>query len=239
MKHCGRNTLVLVKQINTHMRDGIYLYGQVICNSATNKAHGIELLGRPAHYTGDIEQYFRSLDHRRAAGWTQWQLERATNIMQQTGLQVNVNVDTLTLTGLDFSGYASSRLGIEFTYTQQLPTPDQIMQVRKQLPRCQMILDDYKLDSGLFTGKHEYAFSMFDIIKLDISVMEKIRSRSYEIGLIRSMIKVLLMNNVEIIIEGVETEHDVSLVRDLGIQYAQGFYYGKPKLLADLIDEFT
>ena len=42
-------------------------------------------------------------------------------------------------------------------------------------------------------------------------------------------------NQLSMIVEGIETEADLAMIKGLGIQYAQGYYFGKPAQAEQLI----
>jgi len=42
---------------------------------------------------------------------------------------------------------------------------------------------------------------------------------------------------VEIIAEGLETADDVRTLRDLGCQFAQGYYFGKPASESEILNQ--
>ena len=74
------------------------------------------------------------------------------------------------------------------------------------------------------------AVSEFEIeqIKLDISLISKIGKDPRADGIARCVIQLARDLDLNVVAEGVETERQYELIRDLGCDAAQGFYLGRP-----------
>ncbi len=67
-----------------------------------------------------------------------------------------------------------------------------------------------------------------DILKIDrIFIHNAARSETY-LNILKSIIAMAHSLNMDIVAEGVETQEEISLVRELQCEYIQGFYYSKP-----------
>jgi len=69
------------------------------------------------------------------------------------------------------------------------------------------------------------------IIKLDMSLISNIDQDKKKQSLVAALIAFGQMSAVQIIAEGVETEAEYSQLRQLGIEYFQGFYFSRPSAL--------
>jgi EAL domain-containing protein (putative c-di-GMP-specific phosphodiesterase class I) len=68
-----------------------------------------------------------------------------------------------------------------------------------------------------------------DIIKFDISLVRGVGDRdSPRYRLLSSLNKLVQEMGIETLAEGVETEHDAIACKDIGINYFQGYFYGRP-----------
>jgi len=67
-----------------------------------------------------------------------------------------------------------------------------------------------------------------DLVKLDISLVRVIESDNAMRLLCRDMLAHLRSRGVQVVAEGIETEAQHALMRDLGCDYGQGWLYGRP-----------
>jgi diguanylate cyclase (GGDEF)-like protein/PAS domain S-box-containing protein len=75
-----------------------------------------------------------------------------------------------------------------------------------------------------------------DGIKIDRSFVTDILHDTADQGIVRTIIALAENFNLLVIAEGVETEQQVRMLRTLGCQYLQGFYFSRP-IPEDLIEE--
>lgn len=82
------------------------------------------------------------------------------------------------------------------------------------------------------------------VIKLDRSFLLNQEDRNRQVKIMRGIVKLTEELDAQIVCEGVETETDVSLMKEIGAYVAQGYFYSKPvpeaefeaKLAADFPD---
>lgn len=67
-----------------------------------------------------------------------------------------------------------------------------------------------------------------DIVKVDIKYVAGIAVDSQKQRLLRRLVKVVQALGAELVAEGVESRDDLEVVRDMGVQYAQGYLWGYP-----------
>ena len=67
-----------------------------------------------------------------------------------------------------------------------------------------------------------------NIIKLDREFLNETVSSEKGIAIIKYTVAMSKQLNMEVIAEGVENEHQVELLKNLGCSYAQGFHFSKP-----------
>lgn len=66
------------------------------------------------------------------------------------------------------------------------------------------------------------------VIKLDRSFLLNQKNRERQVAVMRGIVKLADELNAQIVCEGVETDNDVELMREIGANVAQGYYYSKP-----------
>ncbi len=72
-----------------------------------------------------------------------------------------------------------------------------------------------------------------DVIKLDRSFVSSINADRKSQALVRSMVAVAQALQLKVVAEGIETESEELFMKGLGVEYVQGFLYGKPMPAAD------
>jgi cyclic di-GMP phosphodiesterase Gmr len=72
-----------------------------------------------------------------------------------------------------------------------------------------------------------------DVIKLDRSFVSSINADKKSQALVRSMVAVAQALQLKVVAEGIETESEELFMKGLGVEYVQGYLYGKPMPAAD------
>ncbi len=70
-----------------------------------------------------------------------------------------------------------------------------------------------------------------DIIKIDGSLVKNIESSKFSVSIVKSIILFAREQGLCVIAEYVENETIFNILKDLGVEYFQGYYFGKPELL--------
>jgi len=106
--------------------------------------------------------------------------------------------------------------------------PKSIKQLQGQLHDLEMLLvyDDFGAGQARLL---ELADVPPHFLKFDQSLIRNIdQARPARVRLLQGLVKLALGLGINIIAEGLETQIEVDLCRDLGFQYGQGFFFGKP-----------
>jgi EAL domain-containing protein (putative c-di-GMP-specific phosphodiesterase class I) len=69
--------------------------------------------------------------------------------------------------------------------------------------------------------------------KLDISVVSGIDTDDLRQALVAGLVYFALRSGCHLIAEGVETENEVTALRRLGVEFAQGYLFGRPEPIVD------
>ena len=123
-------------------------------------------------------------------------------------------------------GVPLRNLGVEVTESGLLSGPEDM--------RC---LDEFR-DMGVRiamddfgTGYSSLAYLMnihIDVLKIDKIFVDAIGTEAATSSVISHMIRMAKELHLPIVAEGVETEEQAAFLRENGVQYAQGYYFGKP-----------
>jgi EAL domain-containing protein (putative c-di-GMP-specific phosphodiesterase class I) len=72
-----------------------------------------------------------------------------------------------------------------------------------------------------------------DILKMDIAFIRNIESSTKDLRLVELIVDIARYLNVPVIAEGVETENQLRLLKDVGCDIVQGYYFSRPLPAAD------
>ncbi|BFU78820.1 hypothetical protein ALC152_20350 [Arcobacter sp. 15-2] len=85
-------------------------------------------------------------------------------------------------------------------------------------------------DFGTGYSNYEYLISLqADYLKIDGSITKLIVSDSRTLDVVKSIVEFARKSDIKIIAEFVSDEEIDKILREIGVDYAQGFYYGKPQ----------
>ena len=89
----------------------------------------------------------------------------------------------------------------------------------------------FALDDLADIGSKTFKFASLkpSFFKIDIGLISGIAYNQLNQEIVRQMVRLCLMNNSMIIAEGVEHKADLDFVKKMGIHYAQGFYFARPR----------
>lgn len=125
------------------------------------------------------------------------------------------------------SGMASSRFVLELSERDVVTEVAALLQAASRLREAgiRIALDDF--------GNAHSNFEMWlelkpDYVKIDRYLVDGLRGSAARLVVVRSLVDVAHATGTDLIAEGIEHEDDVRLLRDLGIRYGQGFFFGRP-----------
>lgn len=114
--------------------------------------------------------------------------------------------------------------------------------------------NDYKLLSRVISAlkREGFLFSMddygtgysnmqailslnLDVVKIDKSILWGAEKSKFGYILLENTVRMIRQMQREILVEGVETAAQIELLRAIGVDYLQGFYFSKPIPLPDLL----
>lgn len=114
---------------------------------------------------------------------------------------------------------------------------------------------DYELLSGVVTDlkSHGFRFAMddygtgysnmqsifsldFDVVKIDKSILWGAEETELGRIILGNSVRMIDQMNRQILVEGVETKEQVELLKDLNVDYLQGYYFSKPIPKSEFIE---
>lgn len=231
-------------------RDELHVeYQPVVSSSSDHTLNGFEALVRwnnaklgsvsPFHFISVAE------DARLIVPIGNWVLRRACKDAVQwpgnTKVAVNISVDQLSSTGfvqsvsdaLQESGLPAWRLELEVTegiFLRDGGTATQILNQIRDMG-IKLSLDDFG------TGYSSLGYlrnNRFDTIKIDRSfVTGAAQNKAESLAIIRAVVALCESLGLATTAEGVETEHELAMIQQLGCTKIQGYYFGRPMVFED------
>lgn len=67
-----------------------------------------------------------------------------------------------------------------------------------------------------------------EVVKLDRSLVAGLNSDTRLMTLVRCIVQLCTDLGAQVVAEGIETEAELGAIRDAGVRFAQGFYFGRP-----------
>jgi PAS domain S-box-containing protein len=220
----------------------LVLHSQPILNLATNSIHQEELLVRmrggggledlvmPGEFLPPAERF--GLVHE----IDRWVVAEAVKLSKQRPVEVNLSGKSigdahliqLLETQIRSEGADPVNLIFEITETAAAENLEAARDFAWRLRAlgCGFALDDFGTGYGTFAYLKHLPVTF---IKIDIEFVRYLAIDPSDQKIVKSIIAVAKNFGVQTIAEGVEHQTTLDLLRDLGVDYAQGFLIGEPK----------
>ena len=118
-------------------------------------------------------------------------------------------------------------LRLEITESLVMENPEKATAVLRELAEAGagLALDDFGTGYSSLSYLNQFTF---DTIKIDRSFLRASGENGTGSVILRSIVALAHELGKNVVVEGIETEDDVGLLRTIGCEYGQGFYYGEP-----------
>ena len=152
-------------------------------------------------------------------------------------LAINVPPEILGRGGLEYAAYKANLLAVRNRVVLEITErgiPDQLgLEELRQMAASDVMIamDDVALDSANLLLLSRMPV---DLIKLDCGFVAKLDA-SDACGALERLRALIGAGRHLVVAEGVEREEQARLLRDAGVQFAQGWLYSKPLSAADFI----
>jgi diguanylate cyclase (GGDEF)-like protein len=122
----------------------------------------------------------------------------------------------------------ASRFFLEITESEIISHLDRAREVLQSIKDMgvQIALDDFGAD---FSSLAYLKKLPVDFLKIDGSFMRDLVNNSFNQAIIRGIREVAEIKNIRTIAEYVENQDQMDLLAELGVDYVQGFFIGKPR----------
>lgn len=151
--------------------------------------------------------------------------------------RISVNISGVTILQQDVVGkiakvlreygIKAGELEIEITESAFIEDTEEVLQKIKELKKYGLIISMDDFGTGI-SSLNRLKELPIDILKLDRGLIIGAIDTEKGIVILKNTIGMAQELDMEIIAEGVETEHQAELLRSLGCHAAQGYYFTKP-----------
>jgi EAL domain-containing protein (putative c-di-GMP-specific phosphodiesterase class I) len=164
-------------------------------------------------------------------------LRRAADYLDEVSGYVAMNVSPGTLLTRDctelLTEFRLDRVVLELSEHDQVADYPALMAVLDPLRAAGMRLAIDDVGAGFSSLRHIIVTAP-DVIKLDRSIVDGVSCDPVLTSLVRSLVDFAGGCEARVVAEGVETAADADVLRTLGVDYGQGWHYGRPGPATDL-----
>jgi EAL domain-containing protein (putative c-di-GMP-specific phosphodiesterase class I) len=126
------------------------------------------------------------------------------------------------------SGVSSRLLGLEMTESSLVPDHGTALEVLSSLRRLgvSLLMDDF--GTG-YSSLHHLHSLPFDVLKIDRSFVSRMTEQSDQpLQIVRTIVELARVLGMDVVAEGIETQEQYALLRQLGCRFGQGFLFSRP-----------
>ncbi len=163
-------------------------------------------------------------------------LTRLGDVPDGAGLTVNLSPDMLDdelLLELVERTDGAERLVLEITERQAVAAEAQVAAALARWRACGVTFAVDDVGAG-HAGLGQLALVRPEYLKLDRTVVQGMRESPDRATFVRSLTEYVQSSHTRVVAEGIETDADLTAVRDAGIELVQGFLLGRPTMTLDV-----
>jgi len=128
---------------------------------------------------------------------------------------------------LDKSALTSGLLTLELTESTLLTSDERVAKTLETIKGLGVVLALDDFGTGYASLSYLRQFPI-DVVKIDRSFTANVESKNGDLVLLKGIIDLGHALQLNLVAEGIETSEQHTIVRRLGCQQAQGFYFGRP-----------
>ena len=233
--------LMIKKAIYDHR---IVSYFQPIVNNKTEKTEKYESLVRLIDENGKILSPFLFLDVAKKGRY----YSQITNMVLKQSFEALNNIDTdisINLSALDIEKKSTrnhifnllrenrenaSRVVFELLEDESVKDFQTIKFFIDEIKKfgVKIAIDDFGAGYSNFERLLDY---QPDILKIDGCLIKDITTNNYSLSVVKTIVAFAKEQNIQTVAEFVENKEIYNVLKEIGVDFSQGYYFGKPDLL--------
>jgi len=241
----AKENLEMIKTVKIALDNfNIVSYFQPIINNKTKEVEKYESLVRLIDENGDILSPFHFLNVSKKGNYyskiTQRVLENSFKILHTINTKLSINISAKDIEKeqtrvqifalLEQYKEDAHRIVFELLEDETVEDfniiKDFIHEVKNK--GVQIAIDDFGAGYSNFERILEFEP---DIVKIDGSLVKNIEHDTFSRNIVETIVLFAKKQNIETIAEYVENESIFNILNELGVDYSQGYYFGKPEEL--------
>lgn len=133
------------------------------------------------------------------------------------------------------SGIPSHQLGLELTESTLMTNMSIALDVLGDLRSLgvSLLMDDFGTGYSSLSYLHSFPF---DVLKIDRSFVGRMTEGDQPLQIVRTIIELARVLNMSVIAEGIETNEQYRLLRQMGCRHGQGYLFAKPMAAEAITD---
>ena len=235
-------TLKMVKRAIE--RDNIISYFQPIIDNKTQEVEKYESLVRLINDDGDTLAPYFFLDIAKKGKYytqiTHIVLQNSFNALKYTNKGISINLSALDIeksatrerifTLIEENKKDAHRIIFEFLEDERMKDLKLIQEFVKHVKTygIRIAIDDFGTGYSNFKRLLNY---QPDILKIDGNLVKDIETNTYSLSIVKTIVAFAKEQNIKLIAEYVENQNIYNILNSLGVDYSQGYYFGKPDKL--------
>lgn len=244
----GEN-LQILKMIKSAVDDGrIISYFQPIINNATRMTEKYESLVRLIDEEDKVMSPFFFLDVAKKgihySEITNFVLENSFKSLKETKKEISINISALDIERestrkkifefLKIYKAEASRVVFELLEDENVKDFKAIKEFISEVKEygVRIAIDDFGTGYSNFERLIDY---QPDILKIDGSLVKNIETSKLSLSVVKTVIAFAKEQDMKTVAEYVENENIYNILKNLGVDYSQGYYFGKPQPLGTQI----
>lgn len=126
---------------------------------------------------------------------------------------------------------------IEITETVFLDEKEQVIEIINRLKEIGVMLAMDDFGSG-YSSLNILKDVPFDVLKIDREFFSETNTSFTSVLILEKIIEMAKGMGIKVVCEGVETAEQVDILRDIGCDLVQGYYYGRPMPIEDFFEKY-
>jgi PAS domain S-box-containing protein len=235
-------TVLMIK--NAIKTSKIVSYFQPIIDNNTQEVVKYESLVRLINDDGKVLSPFFFLDTAKKSNYylkiTNIVLEHSLNILKNCNVDISINLSALDieqksmrqkiLSLLEQHKKDANRIVFELLEDEGIKDFEVVKRFISVVKEygVKIAIDDFGAGYSNFERLLDY---QPDILKIDGCLIRDIETSSYSLSAVKSIVTFAKEQNIQTIAEFIENESIFNIIKELGVDYSQGYYFGEPEPL--------
>ena len=214
---------------------------QPIINNQTERIEKYESLVRLVDENGKILSPFFFLDVAKKGKYysdiTNMVLENSFNALSTTDMDISINLSALDIERkltrekvfelLEQHKQYAPRIVIELLEDESVKEFKTIASFINKVKKSgvKIAIDDFGAGYSNFERMLDY---QPDILKIDACLVKDIQTNDYSRSVVKTIVAFAKEQGIKTVAEYVENEAIYNIIKEIGVDYSQGYYFGKP-----------